>query len=175
MRFNSAIVGAACTVAILGLASPASAGVTATHNNVVDQVRGVGSDTSYYAMQKVADLYNGSPGCNLAEASAGFTGCPSDGAITTENHDHDEIQNSFPTGSSNGVKGVCGTTSAASPLPANFARSSRNKAASDCAGLTFRGFAKDALTPIIFPFAGTTRPATGVTNLTKDQLKTIFS
>lgn len=172
-RLRALALGA--LVAMGGSWTAAAAGPTANHNNTVDRVRGVGSDTTYFAVQRLMDLYNPSPGCNL-NAATGFTNCTADGTIQTENHDKDEVSQGWLIGSSNGVKSLCGGIGGVgpSPLPIDFARSSRDKAASDCGGLTFKAFAKDGQIPLFFPTIGA-RPADfSPRNLTKAQLQGIF-
>jgi len=106
-------------------------------------------------MQRLADLYNGTPGCSLDSVSA-FQTCAATqptGVVTTENYDHDEAQNAFPTGSGIGIKGVCGTLTGT--LPVNYARASKDAVTADCAGLTNQAYAKDAIDPIVFPAVNT--------------------
>ncbi len=169
-RWRSKLAGAA-VVAVLASAGPALA-IPAGFNNEIDTVRGVGSDTTYFALQNVDKLYNASPGCTLNSGDA-FESCVSDGTVISENHDHDEVLSAFPSGSSNGVRGVCGTLSGTATLASNYARSSRDKQSSDCTGLTFKAFARDAIVPLIFPNGGA--PSAGVTNLSKSQLLGIFT
>ena len=122
-------------------------------NDAVNQVRATGSDTTYYVMQRIADLYNGSPGCSLDPASS-FQTCASTqptGVVTSEDYDHDEVQNAYPTGSGNGIKAVCGTLGGTGTLPVDFARSSKDAVTGDCAGLTNQAYARDAIDPIVFP------------------------
>ncbi|MGQ0744958.1 MAG: PstS family phosphate ABC transporter substrate-binding protein [Acidimicrobiales bacterium] len=156
---------------VMAAAAPAAAQPTG-FNNTVDQVRIVGSDTTYFAIQRLIDLYQPSPGCTLASAT-GFTTCSSNGTITSENHDHDELSQGFIIGSSNGIRILCGTVGPG-PLPIDVARSSRNKGASDCSGLTFQAFARDGQVPLFFPTIGT-RPAQNARrNLTRTELQGIF-
>lgn len=118
-------------------------------NGVTNQSRGAGSDTTYFQIVALADLYNGAPGCKVPSTAADGTDwseCNDDTAssVLTENFDHDEISNAAPfgVGSSAGLDQLCGNL--VTTLPVNFARSSRiPTVAADCAGLTATAFARD--------------------------------
>ena len=162
-RFWGRIAVAAAAVTALSTAAvdnalaappPAPAG----YNNQVDPARGTGSDTTFFMMQQIADLYNGSPGCKVPSAAGvDQTVCADDqtGAITTENYDHDEVQNAAPfgIGSGNGIATLCGTRP--SRLPVQFARSSRDFQTGDCTGTVFHGFSRDGIAMLIFPTINT--------------------
>jgi ABC-type phosphate transport system substrate-binding protein len=188
-------VAVAAVGALVVLAGPAAAAPPSGYDGQIQQSRGTGSDTTYFVSTKLADLYNSSPGCSLSSA-AGFerqkcaTTDPA-GTILTENYDHDEIVNGFPTGSGGGIGQLC-TAPPTGFLPVDFARSSRDPQGSDCTGLSFKGYAKDGLIPLAFPnvaASGTQgSPAAGckpgeaagsctgtpLTTLTKTQLQDIF-
>ena len=171
-RYILKVAAAAGLASMMVGAQPALA-APAGYNDTVDRVRTVGSDTTYFANQKLANLYNSSPGCSLTESS-GFTQClaATPPGPPVENYDHDEVTDAFPVGSGAGIKQVCGAPSGT--LGADIARSSRDKSSSDCAGLTFRAFAKDAIVPIIFPSIGASPGSAGVTTLSRTQLQGIF-
>lgn len=164
-------IGTSLSVAQPALAAPPG------YNDTVDAVRGVGSDTTYFANQKLAALYNGSPGCS-PDLNTAFTTCLATqppGVVTTENYDHDEVVDAWLVGSSNGVRQLCNNPAPPPPFTADYARSSREPQGTDCAGLTFRPFSKDAIVPIIFPNTSATPGSRNVTNLTRDQLIGIFN
>ncbi len=179
------------TVAALSLCGLASSVVgaapPASSTNKQETFNGRGSDTTFGAMQKVGAVYNGSEGCRPDTANALRTlwiNCLASGGIDTENYDHDTLaeHDPFLWGSSNGVRHLCAqnTTEAGqlvgNVVPTELARSSRKPGSSDCTGLTFYGFARDAVIPINWrTLAGS--PAAGptaVNALTQPQLKAIF-
>ncbi|MEV6985255.1 substrate-binding domain-containing protein [Sphaerisporangium sp. NPDC051017] len=144
-------------------------------------MNGAGSDTTYFAMQDMDDLFNESPGCNLIVPPAlpQFT-CGPDTATTvlTENYDHEVAAEMFPQGSSAGLRVLCQENDGLTgTLYYSYARSSSAPASapSECKNdtkdkLRYVGWAKDAVT--IPRWTG--GPSDGVTNLTLDQLKQIF-
>lgn len=186
-------------VAVMAMSANAYAAPPAGSNGVIDLIRAGGSDTTYFAEQKIADLYNGSPGCDLNPAndgtpSANFRGCrtpQSAGVVETENYDHDNIANDFPIGSGSGISQLCSQGQANRP-PVDFARSSRDAQPSDCQGLTFTAFALDGVGVETFravnisatqgsPAAGCLPgqapgacTGTPVTNLTTQQIRDIW-
>lgn len=113
-------------------------------------VLGSGSDTTYFMMSEIDQLYNTSAGCNVIVPSGEFqpldNSCLADTptTITTENYRHDRVSEAAPLGSSNGVSQLCqqGTSGVAD---IDFARSSRAPRDTDCSGLKFVAFAKDAV------------------------------
>ena len=148
------------------------------------QVVGSGSDTTYYMMTALGDLYNQAPGCNALASTQPLDGsCPNSGSENkgdSINYFHDYTVERWPLGSSAGINQLCkhGLAIVAS---VSFARSSRvplGSAAggSDCAGLRFVGYAKDAITWECFPGGGNpcTSLTTGTNSLTQAQLKAIF-
>jgi ABC-type phosphate transport system substrate-binding protein len=133
-----------------GVAGASGNGPTGS-NDQVDRVVQAGSDTTYPAMTLIGDLYNGSPGCALnAGANDFFTSCVATdpaGTVTTENYDHDMVNQWYPVGSSAGVRQISKQGQAGVPQ-VDMARSSRDKQASDAKGMRFTAFAKDGITPI---------------------------
>ena len=153
----------------LGAAVPARA----NPDNVIEFIRGYGSDTTYGLMQQMDVLFNGSAGCpNTANGGRAdtLTSNP-DGSCTPpvplaargpENWDHDVAISMYPVGSGNGIVTLedfgtvdqCGGT-ASQPYPAGscgytameYARSSRQRAASPSIedNLNFVAYAKDAI------------------------------
>src|SRR5450432_3319884 len=98
----SALLGSALVLCLF--ASQPAGAVGETPSTVV----GVGSDAMYRMGQALADLYNGTPGCNIiASPQTNFLyQCQADTAdtLTTENYTHDEVYSSYPLGGGSGVK-----------------------------------------------------------------------
>ncbi|HYW28616.1 MAG TPA: substrate-binding domain-containing protein [Gaiellales bacterium] len=166
----------ALVAAVAALTASTSFGATAG-NGVV--VQGSGSDTSYFLMTALGNLYNQAPGCNVL-APANVTqplnyNCPNAASENSKdfvNYYHDLTAERFPYGSSNGIAQICQKSTPA----VQFARSSRLPKSSDCTGLTFIGFATDGVTWECFPTDGNghAQPCNGVTSLTQQALKDIF-
>jgi ABC-type phosphate transport system substrate-binding protein len=144
-------------VAVFGMVQPGFAGTNAPQvGEVARNVLGSGSDTTYFVLTDLDTLYNSSAGCEVIA----LPGDPQPldlkclanepETITTENYRHDRIGEAAPLGSSNGISQLCqqGTVGIAK---IDFARSSRAPRASDCTGMTFVAFAKDAIPPEAFP------------------------
>jgi phosphate transport system substrate-binding protein len=176
MRFLGLGVLAAGLVAISAL--PAAAYLDT--NNRTDRVVGSGSDTTYEMLLDLGNIYNSSFGCETI-ALAGHTQpltatCAEPdtvNTITTENYDHDVVSQLFPIGSSAGLNQLCAQgNKTAKPYRINFARSSRAPRNTDCGGLRFVAYARDAIPWIHFTGAGS--QSTAVTNLTQQQVKDIF-
>lgn len=165
-------------------------------NGKADVTRGGGSDTTYLLMNALATAFNETEGCVQIKpayphngATNPYSTCrPHDdqaaNTVTTENYDHEVAFNWFPQGSDDGRKQLCAQVN---PKPAgmhdvSFARSSSapavgfqcnpDPAVSGELTLRFVAFAKDALTWVRFPVAGT--PGATVGNLTHAQLQGIF-
>jgi ABC-type phosphate transport system substrate-binding protein len=134
------------SAAIVGFAMPASAATVPAANQ---QIIGVGSNTTYFMMTQLGDIFNESPGCDLIVASGtqnnnyscptpqnstgvgesglgdghGYTNTGTEAQGDPENPYNDVAVEYPPLGSSVGIKELDqrGTNNA----PANFARSSR--------------------------------------------------
>ena len=196
-RLMAAAATAASAILVIGGIGVAGAAGPAGTNGQTETVVAAGSDTTYDAMTKIQDLYNGSPGCKIDASNPAvdaYTQClPTDptGTVTTENYDHDVVSGFYPQGSGAGIRQL--TKQGQGSIPqVDFARSSRDKQASDAKGLRFVGYAKDGITPIDFRTvaanAGQGSPAAGckpgeaagactgtsVNNLTTVQLTDIF-
>jgi ABC-type phosphate transport system substrate-binding protein len=166
----------AAIAAALFVASPAFAVNPSPHD-----ILGSGSDTTYFMMSSHLDvLYNSSTGCRVI-ALTGDTqpldnGCLDDTGtqVHTENYAHDRVSEAAPLGSSVGILQLCsqGQTGVAH---IDFARSSRAPRNPDsCTGLHFVAYARDGLSWESFP-GESGSPAAGVTNLTVNQLKGVFT
>jgi ABC-type phosphate transport system substrate-binding protein len=134
------------SAAVVGFAVPAGAATVPAANNLII---GVGSNTTYFMMTQLSDLFNESPGCDLVVASGtqdnnyscpspqnstgvgenglgdggGYTNTGTEAQGDPENPYNDVAVEYPPLGSSVGIKELDqrGTDNA----PANFARSSR--------------------------------------------------
>ena len=202
---GSLIVAAMTMATTLG-AGPASANPptpalgTSPHFFVgaPEQIRDVGSDTTFFAMQRLSDLFEqaGLYGCVLNGGIApnnslcNRTGLGTDVIATTDvndNYDHIEVITGLGNiGSGNGQKQLCGTQTApfgggnkntgTQPGTANFnpdfARSSKavDTTLSCAANMVGLGFAKDAVPPVDFPGAEGTGVATDATGQWSSQV-----
>jgi hypothetical protein len=134
-------------------------------------IRSAGSDTTFFLMQRLSDLYMqaGLYGCQLNGAAVpNNSSClapPNDVIQTTDtvdNYDRIEVMTGVGhIGSGAGQAQLCGTESA--PLPTDFARSSKppGTACTDMVGL---GFAKDGVPLVEFSGAEGPGTATGATS-----------
>jgi ABC-type phosphate transport system substrate-binding protein len=144
LRAAAGLLGASAAVA--GFAMPANAATVPAANHMVI---GAGSNTTYFLMNQLSQLFNQSPGCDLAAPSGGTQNlnysCPSpqnatggenglgDGSGYTntgsvaqgdpENPYNDVVVEEPPLGSSNGIKEL--EQRGTNPAPSDFARSSR--------------------------------------------------
>jgi hypothetical protein len=183
MRHRLAVAGAtgvAAIIATLGVgvgtataappADPASGVAPAFNNGKVNAIRDAGSDTTFFVMQKLDNLYSGAGlyGCTLnaggeptlynpaflpSTTANANSYCQSGGNVDTtdavDNWNRTEITTGTNLlGSGNGQGQLCGTI--ATPLPVDFARSS-SPAGSACSNLVGTGFAKDAVPAVDFP------------------------
>jgi hypothetical protein len=178
-------LAAAVTLAAL-IASPLMAGVASAstpgdppggatpvaphfYNGNVEGIRSAGSDTDFFLMQKIGDLYTGAGlyGCTLNTGSGNTLYNSSDpassssnaefycqsGANTStsdvnDNWDRTEVTEGVDDiGSSAGQSQLCGAL--ATPLAVDFARSA--KPAGTACSLAEAGFAKDGLPIIDYP------------------------
>ena len=172
--------GVAALIATLGVgvgtatAAPTDPpqGVAPSFNNgVVNAIRSSGSDTTFFMMQKIGDLYTsaGLYGCILNAGTLGeslynsaFTSsgnaesyCVSGGNIdttdTADNWNRTEVYTGVDdVGSTAGQQQLCGNSVLHSPLTVDFARSSK-PAGTYCTGLASTGYAKDAVPAVDFP------------------------
>ena len=173
------IAAAAVTMTLgSGIASAdPSPGYPHFDNGNVEAIRSSGSDTTIFMMQRIADLYTaaGLYGCTLNNAAGQtlFDGgtstaaneeyfCQSglDVATTddTDNWSRTEVATGVDdVGSGAGQNQLCGPTVLSSPLPVDFARSSKPSAnITGCAEQEL-GYAKDGVPAVDFP---TVNPST---------------
>ena len=141
-------------------------------DDVLDVIKGGGSDTTYNINQKIGILYNQGTGCEQNTtfaagnpATAGSYGnclVPTNNQTDTKgNWDHDVTVEEYPTGSSAGVKELIAGT-------VDYARSSRGPNATGETGNNFWAIGKDALAII-------TWGNRSASNLTKAQLQGIYN
>lgn len=127
----------------------------------VEGIRSSGSDTTFYMMQNISDLYTGAGlyGCTLGTTETACTGNGSPGGNTnvattdtSDNFDRVEVTTGVDdVGSGAGQKQLCGTVN--SPLTVNFARSSKPIASISGCNMVETGYAKDGVVPVDFPTA----------------------
>jgi len=152
------------------------------YNGNVEGIRDTGSDTTFFMMQKIGDLYTGAGlyGCTL-NTSAGQTlynssdptsastneeyYCQSNQNVDTtdvnDNWDRTEVtQGVDDVGSGAGQNQLCGALS--TPLNVDFSRSSK-PAGTACSTMVETGYAKDGVPVIDYPVNpsvyGTTSPS----------------
>ena len=157
------------------------------YNGNVEGIRSAGSDTTFFLMQRVGDLYTGAGlyGCTLA-AGAGQTlynssdpassttneeyYCEANSNISTtdtnDNWDRTEVTEGVDDiGSTAGQNQICSALS--TPLPVDFARSAK-PVGSACSTLAELGFGKDAVPIVDYPInpsiygTSTTAPYSGI-------------
>jgi ABC-type phosphate transport system substrate-binding protein len=162
------VVGFALAAVVSVLPATAGAAPDPGSDNSINVVRGVGSDTTYTLHQQLDNLYNQSPGCTLDPGAAQdqYQNCAASqpaGTIDIANFDHDVLTSDFPAGSSAGIRML---VSASPGHQVDYARSSRDRQASDSAATTFTAFAKDGIVVTTFGRAPL--------NLTLAQLQGIF-
>ena len=166
------IAAAAVTMTMgAGIASADPSPGTAPHfnNGNVEAIRDSGSDTTFFMMQKIGDLYTaaGLYGCTLNSAAGQtlFDGgtstatneqyfCQSGADVATtddtDNWSRTEVSAGVDdVGSGAGQNQLCGAVSA--PLPVDFARSSKPSAAISGCNEVETGYAKDGVPGVDFP------------------------
>jgi hypothetical protein len=140
------------------------------YNGNVEGIRDSGSDTTFFMMQKLGDLYTGAGlyGCTL-NISAGQTlynssdpasattnlsfFCQKNASVSTtdtsDNFDRTEVTEGVDNvGSGAGQNQLCGAAS--TPLPVDFARSSKPSTGA-CATEAQTGYAKDGVPIVDYP------------------------
>jgi hypothetical protein len=176
-RMAGAVVAGAAAVVVTGALGAGVAGAApsagAPHFNapqVSEQIRGSGSDTTFFMMQRIGDIYSaaGLYGCQLVTAAGqnlfgGGTSVTGDtnakcqnGAAdiaTTDDNDNwnrvEVSQGVNSVGSGAGQNQLCGA--AATPDPVNFARSSKPSAGLTGCNEQELGYAKDGVPVVDFP------------------------
>jgi hypothetical protein len=143
------------------------------YNGNVETIRNVGSDTTFFLMQKISDLYTGAGlyGCTLNNAAAQTLYNTSDPTATATNEqffcqahaniDTTDVNDNWTrtevltgvddVGSGAGQSQLCGNTP--SPWPIDFARSSKpivSVASGGCTTEAQTGYAKDAVPAVDF-------------------------
>jgi ABC-type phosphate transport system substrate-binding protein len=162
-----------------------SAGAANAQQTSAQFVIGSGSDTTWYMMHALGDLYSQAPGCNQLFSPQPLNGtCPnsaSENPADSENYFHDTIVQRMFIGSGGGINQMC-KQGLANVSAVDFARSSRvplpaSAGGSDCTGLHFVGFARDGISWECFPGktgAGCKPLVAGTNSLTIAQLKNVF-
>ena len=151
------VVAAASAVALVFGPAAAQAATTGTSphwfNGHINQFRAAGSETTFYVMNAINNLYSQSSifGCTLLTSDFQTCNTSADGpdTDTLDNYDRDEFDNGEGIGSSNGLSILCGVPAGA--IKEDFARSSRPSNGSSCENsLTFLPYAKDGLVGVDF-------------------------
>jgi hypothetical protein len=173
-------IGAAgLTASLLVGAGAASAGIPADPpigvaplflNGNVEQIRGSGSDTTVFMMQKISDLFTGAGlyGCTLnannatnynpadpapSTANEFFFCAANKNAATTDvsdNWDRTEVvQGIDDVGSGAGQGQLCGSID--TPIPVDFARSSKPAGSIAGCNMVETGYAKDGVPAVDYP------------------------
>jgi len=161
----------------VGAASASASGTTPSINNstassgrfnpsTVQAIRSAGSDTTFYMMQSISDLYNQAAlyGCTLASDDETCTTADDANTDDTDNWSRTEVQTGIDAiGSSAGLSMLCGysvsgnSTYVPAEMRVDFARSSTNptaKAGNPCtgtSGLTGMAYATDGVPAVDFP------------------------
>jgi hypothetical protein len=122
----------------------------------VNQFRTTGSETTYYVMNAVGNLYSQSSiyGCTLS--STDFRTCvtTADGSATDtlDDYSRNEFINGEGIGTGKGIGQLCGNNGTGG-LTVDFARGSRAPGASDnCPSAVGLEFARDSVVGVVFPF-----------------------
>jgi hypothetical protein len=147
------------------------------YNGNVEGIRDSGSDTTFFMMQHIGDLYTGAGlyGCTLQTSggalynsldsnsgSSNYYYCESGGNVSTtdvnDNWDRTEVTEGVDdVGSGAGQNQLCGVID--TPLPVDFARSSKPSTGA-CATEVETGYAKDAVPIIDYPLNPSTYGST---------------
>ncbi len=147
------------------------------YNGNVEGIRSAGSDTTFFVMQKISDLYTGAGlyGCALNTGSGAtlYNTTDSDTSTnvdyfckaganvsttdTSDNWDRVEVTTGVDhVGSGNGQNQVCGSSTEPTPIPVDFARSSKPVVTVCSPALVPTGFAKDSAPIVESPINPTT-------------------
>jgi hypothetical protein len=139
----------------------------------VNQFRATGSETTYYVMNAISNLYSQTAiyGCTLQAVDMRTCNTAADGSATdtVDDYSRNEFTNGEGIGTGNGVKQLCGSVPTGG-LPVDFARGSRapSGAAESCAvGLNF---AKDSIIGVVFQFHNKTAVACTTGSCTATQI-----
>ena len=133
-----------------GIAFADAPGAGSGADGLPDLVIGGGSDTTYYAMQKLEGLYNLDPGCAVDTSSSANQGkclvSQASDVATNGNYDHDIMVSNYPTGSGVGLGALTSTGFQYSSGNIDYARSSRAlKAGIEQNELQAWGYARDGI------------------------------
>ena len=145
------LAAVAVVAAVVAVTATASAAVT-----LPTTVIGSGSDVTFHVASALDQLYNESPGCNVIAPSGTqpldqeCVADPANPDVTTENKNHDLVSEEFPIGGGAGVNQICnqGLPNVAS---IDYARQTSPYASTNCTGLHFVAYARDAVTWEAFP------------------------
>ena len=119
-------------------------------------VIGSGSDVTFHVASALDQLYNESPGCNVIAPSGTqpldqeCVADPANPDVTTENKNHDIVSEEFPIGGGAGVNQIC-NQGLPNVAAIDYARQTSPYASTNCTGLHFVAYARDAVTWEAFP------------------------
>jgi phosphate transport system substrate-binding protein len=164
--------------------------VSAAAVTLPSTVVGSGSDVMFHVNSALDQLYNQSPGCNVIAPSGtqpldqSCVADPSNPDVTTEDANHDVVSENYPIGGGAGVSQIC-SQGLPNVAHVDYARQTSPYSSSNCSGLHFVAFARDAVTWEAFPgvtgsavasFHNTSGACAGVSGLclTTAQLQGIF-
>ena len=129
----------------------------------VQQFRATGSETTYYVMNAIGNLYSQSSiyGCTLSGTDFRTCVTTADGSATDtlDDYSRNEFINGEGIGTGKGIGQLCGNNGTGG-LTVDFARGSRAPGASDnCASAVGLEFARDSVVGVVFPFHNKTAVA----------------
>jgi len=144
----------------------------------VNTFRATGSETTYYVMNAVGNLYSQTSiyGCTLNAADMRSCVTTADGSATDtlDDYSRNEFINGEGIGTGNGVKQLCGSVPTGG-LPVDFARGSRAPSGSAEACGVGLNFAKDSVVGVDFPFHNKTAIACTTGTCTASQIGPVAS
>jgi len=141
------------TALVAGVSVTAVSVASATTPTIVV---GSGSDVMFHVSSALDTLYNQSPGCNVIAPSGtqpldqSCVADPANPDVTTEDKNHDTVVENYPIGGGAGVNQIC-QSGLAGVAHVDYARQTSPYSASNCTGLHFVAFARDAVTWEAFP------------------------
>jgi ABC-type phosphate transport system substrate-binding protein len=158
--FRRPIRGRSLSVLAVLATMVAALSVTAVSSAITyrlpQNVRGSGSDVMFHMNSALDQLYNETPGCNTIIPSGTqpldqeCISDPNNPDVTTENTFHDVVSENYPIGGGAGVNQLC-SQGLANVAQVDYARQTSPYSLSNCTGLHFVAFARDAVTFEVFP------------------------
>jgi hypothetical protein len=144
-------------LAVVGvMAAAVAVCATAAAATLPTTVIGSGSDVTFHVATALDTLYNQSPGCNVIAPSGtqpldqSCVADPNNPDVTTEDVNHDVVSENYPIGGGAGVNQVC-SQGLANVAHVDYARQTSPYSSTNCTGLNFVAYARDAVTFEAFP------------------------